>query len=120
MLFALDLHALAFDVEAQPVEDRHVLVRHPDQGKEAEQVSAPIWEDQLVAGDKKEERRYPVAEAVLTGKQIKEFADEDMPCLLAAARAKVARLAEDLLMSDRPADARDRERDQQQFNDLYA
>ena len=45
LLFAFDLNALAFDVEPQPVEDRHVLIRHPDKSKEAEQVSAPVRED---------------------------------------------------------------------------
>ncbi len=120
MLFPFDLDALAFNVEAQPVEDRHVLIGHPDQGKEPEQVSAPIREDQLVACDDEKKRRDPVAEAVLAGEQVEEFADEHMPSLLTAARAKFARLTEDFLMRDSPANARDRERNQQQLNDLDA
>ncbi len=120
VLFAFDLDALAFDIEPESVEDRHVLICHPDQGKEPEQVSAPIWENQFVARDDKEQRRDPVAEAVFAGEQIKKLADKYMPGLLAAARAKVARLAEDFLMRDGPANARDRERNQQQLNDLDA
>ena len=37
VLLTLDLYSLALDVEAQAVEYRDVLVRHPDQGKEPEQ-----------------------------------------------------------------------------------
>ena len=113
VLFAFDLDTLAFDVEPQPVEDRHVLIRHPDQGKEPEQVSAPIREDQFVAGDEKKERRDPMAEAVLAGKQIEEFADEKTPRLLAAARAELTRLAKDFFVCDRPANTRDGQCDQQ-------
>ena len=43
-----------------------------------------------------------------------------MPRLFAAARTKIARLAEDLFVSDGPANARDGQRDEQQFNDLDA
>lgn len=118
VLFAFDLNALAFDVEPQPVEDRHVLIGHPDERKEPEQISAPIWEDQLVAGDNKKDCRDPVTEAVFAGKQIKEFADEHMARFLTAARAEFTRLAEDFFVSDRPANARNRKRDQQQFDDL--
>jgi hypothetical protein len=120
VLFSFNLYALAFNVEPQPVEDRHVLIRHPDQGKESEQVSAPIREDQFVAGDQKKERRHPVAEAVLAGKQVEELADEHMPRLPAAACTKLSRLAEDLFVRDGPANARNGERDEQQFDDLYA
>lgn len=120
LLFAFDLDALAFDVEPQPVEDRHVLIRHPDQSKESEQVSAPIRENQFVARDDKEECRDPMAEAVFARKQIKELAHQHMPRLLATARAKFSRFAKNLFVSDRPANARDRQRDQQQFDDLDA
>src|SRR5581483_11090211 len=109
VFFAFNLNALAFDVEPQPVEDRHVLICHPDQGEQPEQVSAPIRENQLVAGDDKEECRDPMAEAVLAGKQIKEFPDKHMPSLLATARAEFARLTEDLFMCNGPANARDRQ-----------
>lgn len=112
VLFAFDLNALAFDVEPQPVEDRHVLIRHPDQSKESKQVSAPIRENQFVAGNDKEKRRDPMAEAVFAGKQIEELPNEHMPSLLAASRAKFARLAEDFLMRDGPANARDGQCDQ--------
>ena len=120
LLFAFDLNALAFDVEPQAVEDRHVLIRHPDQSEEPKHVSAPIWKNQFVAGDDEEERRHPVAEAVLAGEQIKELADEHMSRLLAAACTKFSWLAKDFLVSDGPADARNWQRDEQQFDDLDA
>jgi hypothetical protein len=61
-----------------------------------------------------------MAKTVFAGKQIKELADEHMARLLAAARAKFARFAEDFFMGNGPANARDRQRDEQQFDDLDA
>jgi hypothetical protein len=40
--------------------------------------------------------------------------------MTAAAHAEFARFAKDLFVSDGPTDARDRNRNQQQFNDLEA
>ena len=54
VLFALNLYALALDVEAQAVEDRDVLIRDPDQGKEAENRAAPILIHQPVVRDQQE------------------------------------------------------------------
>lgn len=61
-----------------------------------------------------------MAEAVFAGKQVKKLAHKHMPRLLAAACTEFAGLAEDLFVSDRPANAGDWQRDQQQFNDLDA
>ena len=61
-----------------------------------------------------------MAEAVFAGKQVEELPDDHMARLLAAARTKFARLAEDLFVCDGPANARDGQRDEQQLNDLDA
>jgi len=74
VLFALNLYALALDVEAQAVEDRDVLIRDPDKGKEAENRAAPILIHQPVVRDQQEDERYPMAEAEFAGKQVEELA----------------------------------------------
>ncbi len=61
-----------------------------------------------------------MAEAVFACKKVEELPDDHMARLLAAACTEFARLAEDLFMCDGPANARDRQRDKQQLDDLDA
>jgi len=74
VFFTLNLYTLALDVEAQAVEDRDVLIRDPDQGKEAENRAAPILICEPVVRDQQEDKGYPVAEAEFAGKQVEELA----------------------------------------------
>lgn len=120
VLFALDLHALPLDVQPQAVKDRHVLVRNPNQREQREKISSPIGINQLKPGDEEKAKSDPVAEAVFTGKQVKELPLHDMAALPAAARAEFARFAEDLLVGNGPTDARDGNRDEQQLDDLQS
>src|SRR5690242_1503769 len=91
----LDLDALAFDVEAQPAEEAHILVGHPDQREAADQVAAPIVVEQLVARDDEEKGRHIMAETVFAGEQVEKFSLDQSPTSLATFDTILARLAED-------------------------
>ena len=105
VLFAFDFDSLPFDVEPQPVENRHVLVRHPNEGKKSKQISAPIVKDELVASDDQKECSYPMTKTVFAGKEIKEFSRQQVRAIAAAARAEFARLTKNFFVSDGPTDA---------------
>jgi len=99
-------------------EDRHVEVRDRHQRESADQVSAPIFEEQAVARQDEEEDRHVVAEAVFAGEDVKKLSLHQSAAFLALALAEFARLPEDLFVRDRPGNARDRQGQQQQPNDL--
>ena len=61
-----------------------------------------------------------MAETVFACKQVEELALQQMGSLLAASHTEFARLAENLFVRDRPADAGDGNGDQQHLNDFYA
>jgi len=114
----VNLNSLPFNVESQPVEDGHVLIRDPNQSKETEQIASPVVIDQLEMRYREKERRYPVAEAVFTGKQVEELPLNQSRRLAAAAHTEFPGLAEDLFMRNRPTDARNGNGDEQQLDGL--
>ena len=72
-----DFNLLTFDVEAEAVIDAHVLICDPHQCEKREQISTPIFIEQLVASDYQEQDYYVVAETIFTGKEIEKFAFEN-------------------------------------------
>ena len=92
-LVGFDLNLFVLDIESQTVVDAHVLVGDPDQGKSADQVAAPVIEQQGEAGDDEKCRGHVVAEAVLAGEEIEQLAREQPAAGLASRDAPVPRLA---------------------------
>ena len=105
-------------VEAKPSIQAHVLVGDPDQGKAADQVSAPVVEEKFVARNKKKKNGHVVAEAVFAGKNREQFAAQQMRAGLALSFAVCPRLAQDVFMSDGPGDASNGQGQQEQPNNL--
>jgi hypothetical protein len=68
MFLAFDFDPLSFYVEAQAIEDGHVLICYPYQREQSQQVSSPVCVDELESGDQKEEERNPMAETIFTRK----------------------------------------------------
>src|SRR5579862_7863296 len=102
LLYVLDLNAVLADVETQAGIDAHVLVGDPDQGKSADQVAAPVIEQELVACDEEKQNGYVVTEAEFAGEEEIEFAAEIKLVVFTLAGAVLARLAEDLFVGHRP------------------
>ena len=65
-LLCVDLDLLVLDVQTKMVIGTHVLVGHPNQSEERDQVSSPIVVEQFEAGDDQEYRCDVMAEAVFT------------------------------------------------------
>lgn len=114
----LDLDVFFADVEPEMRIHAHVLIGHPDQSKAADQVSAPVRVEQLVAGDDEKKSRDVMAEAVLAGEDEKELSPEQTAVLFALTDAVLARLPEDLFVSDGPGDAGDGNGQQEQPDNL--
>src|SRR5437660_267410 len=92
LLLHLNRLPLAVQLDAQAGVKVHVDVGHPDQAEKAQDVSAPIIQQQLEAGEDQEERCHIKAEAELAGEQIEEFAQENVAAGEAATFTEVARL----------------------------
>lgn len=114
----LDLDAFFANIEPQMRVHAHVLVGHPDQSKAADQISAPVRVEQLVARDDEKESCHVMAEAIFTSENEEELPDPEAAVLLAFADAVIARLAEDLFMGNGPGDAGDGNGQQEQPDDL--
>ena len=74
--FFLDLFRLeAFDLQVNPDirENRHVLIRYPDQREEGEQVASPVGQQEFVSGEYEEECSDVVAEAIFAGEEVEEL-----------------------------------------------
>jgi len=95
------------DVKAQTAEQAHVHIGNPDQSKSADQISTPILIEQLIAGDYQKEDSYVVTEAVFAREEIEELTLDYAAARFAAVHAPVARLTEDLFMSNRPGNTCD-------------
>jgi hypothetical protein len=87
LFFSLDRDPLMLDIQPQSVMDTHVNVRHPDQGKESQQVATPIVIEQLETGDDQENHRH-------AGKQKENLTRINASRLLAPAMAIFPWLAE--------------------------
>ena len=96
------------NVEAQSVVNAHVLVGHPDEGEEGNEVSSPIRVQQFVPGDEQHSRRDIVAKTILTSEQVEEFAADERLRLYAFSLAVLARLPKHFFVRHGPGDARDR------------
>ena len=57
---------LMFDIQRQMVIDAHVLVRHPHQREQRNQVTAPVLVQQFEASKNQKRCRDVMAETVLT------------------------------------------------------
>jgi hypothetical protein len=115
-----DFHLFMFNVETQAIVDTHVLVRYPDKGEKGNDISTPIHVKQFEAHDQKRSSGHVMAEAILAGKQIKEFAAEHRSGLGAFFQAILARLTKDLFVGHGPGDACNRNSQNQQPCDLVA
>jgi len=118
LFLGLDLDPFVFDLEAQAAENAHVDVCNPNQREEADEISTPAIEQQLVPRHDHEENRDPVAEAVFTGEQVKEFPDKQAVTGGALVGTPFARLAEDLFVRHGPGDARDGNCEDEKRDDL--
>jgi len=98
--------------------EAHILVGNPDQGKAANQVPAPVIEQELVAREPQKKDGHIMTEAVFTGKKKKELAPEKSPVCLALVNTIVAWLFEDLFMGHRPRDGSNGQRQQKQPENL--
>src|SRR5690242_2936380 len=107
LLLLADLYPFLLQIQPQVPVEAHVLVGDPDQGKAADDVPSPILVEQLVARDADKERGYVVAEAILASEQKEKFAAQIAAGFLALPLTILTRLAENLLVGDRPGNAGD-------------
>jgi hypothetical protein len=114
----MNLYLLVLDVQPQAVVDTHVLVCDPDHGKECDHVSTPAGIQKLEASNDKEHRGDVVTEAIFTSKEVEEFAPRDVFPILCLPLTIVARLAKYFFVCNRPGDAGDRYRQNDQPHNL--
>ena len=119
-LFRMDLNLLMFDIQTEMVINAHVLIGHPDDGKQGDQISSPIVEEELEAGENQERRRDIMTETIFTGEQIEKLSARKRRCLRRLLMAIVARFAENFFMGDRPRDTGDGDRQEDQPHELEA
>lgn len=94
-----------FDVEAQPVINAHVLVCHPDQSEERNDITPPVEEEHLEPREHKHQRRHVVAETVLAGEKVEKLAPQKTLRASALTLTIFSRFSKDFLVSDSPRDA---------------
>ena len=111
-------YVFVLDVEAQAIEEAHVDVGNPDEGEPGDEIAAPALVEHLEARDEEEEGSDVVAEAVLAGEEVEEFARDKAAAVLALVFAPVARLAEDLFVGYSPGDACDRKGEDEKIGEL--
>ena len=107
VLFGGNFKVLVLDVETEAVVNAHVLVGHPDQGEEGDEISTPSGVEHLETGDDQEQGRNVVAETVFAGEQIKKLAPGKSACLARLALTIFSRLTKDFFVSDGPGNAGD-------------
>ena len=117
-LFLRNAYVLVLDVETEAIEEAHVDVGDPDQGELGEHVAAPSCVQQLKVREDEEECSDVMAEAVLAGEEVEEFADVKGSLLLTLFLAELARLAEDLLVGHGPRGASDGQGEKQKKHKL--
>lgn len=106
------------DVKPQVVVDADVLVCHPDEREERDEISPPAGIKKFELGNDQEERRDVMAEAIFAREKVEEFPARQAIGLFGLLLAVIARLAKNILVGDRPGDARDRYRQNQQPSEL--
>jgi hypothetical protein len=117
-LFCLDLNTLVPDIEANSVVNTHVLIGHPYQGKQGDQIAAPIAVEQLIASDEQKRQSDVMTETVLAGEQIKKLSPKKAARLFALVLAVFARFSKNLFVGYRPRYARDWDCEHNQPHDL--
>src|SRR5215470_16226522 len=115
-----NLLAILTNLQAKLAEGAHIDVGHEDEREERDDVSAPVIQPQVIAREDEESERDVMAEAVLAREQIEKLPLDDRFTGLAARDTVLARFAEDLLVRDRPRDAGDRNREDEEHCDLHA
>lgn len=109
---------LVLDLKPQAIEDAHVDIRNPYQGKLGNYITAPSQAQHFKLCQEQKQRRHIVAEAILACKQIEEFTEVERRTVFAFVFAEVPRLSKDLLMSDSPGYTRSRKAEKQQKSEL--
>ncbi len=92
------------NVETQTRINTDVLIRDPHEREETEEISAPIRKQKFVTCDDKESECHVVAEAILAGKYVEQFAAREVAGR-ALPFAIVPRFAKYFLVRSRPGDA---------------
>jgi len=118
LLNLFDLDPLPPYIKTKPSVEAHVLVGDPDQGKAANQVSAPVIEKKFIARDEEKEDGYVVAEAVFASKYKEQLPAEQMRARLALSFAEFPRFTKDFFMRQRPRNAGNGKGQQSQPDDL--
>ena len=111
-------YVFVLDVEAQAIEEAHVDVGNPDESEPGDEIAAPALVEHLEASDEEEEGSDVVAEAVLAGEEVEEFARDKAAAVLALVFAPVAGLAKNLFVGDGPGNTRYGECEDEEIGEL--
>ena len=114
----LTFDPFGLDFEPQAIVDAHILICYPDQREQRNQVSAPVGEQQFESSDEQEQGGNVMAEAVLAGEEIEEFSLVPAKAVVTATFAVLAWFAKDFFVRHGPGNARDRNCQHKQFDDL--
>lgn len=106
------------DVQVNVGESCHVNVRYPHQREERYQVSAPVGIKKSKVSDQQEYRGNVVAETIFAGKEVKKLPSPDSRRPLALILAVITWFSEYFLVSDGPCDAGNRDRQNQEPQQL--
>lgn len=109
---------LVLEVQAQPVVDADIEVADPDQGKQRDQIAAPVRKQQLEARDGEKDRGHVVAKAIFAGEQVEELPLQNRAAGLAFGSAVLLHLAKDGFMRDGPRNRGNRQREHEEYEDL--
>ena len=100
------------DIEAQAVVDAHVLIGYPDQSEQGDQIAAPAAIEHLESREDQKSGRHIVAETVLAGKEIEEFAARGCSRSARLVLTILPRFPKHFFVRDGPGNTRDRNREQ--------
>ena len=100
-----------FDVDAKQAVEAHPLVCDPGQKEKRENVTTPVFKQNLKAGNDNYEQRYPMAKAIFAGKNVEELALQDIAAAFALRLTDIPPFAKDLFLCDGPRDGRDDDRE---------
>ena len=114
----LDFDTVFADIETQVGVNAHVLIGNPDEREKGDEITAPVVEEKLVAGEDEEKRRHVMAEAEFACEKEKKLAASGVGMALTLPDAIFARLTEDLFMRHRPGNAGNRERERKKPHEL--
>src|SRR5688572_3189025 len=116
--FQPDFQPLAPDPEPQPSVKADQMVRDPDERQPGDEVAAPVVIEQTEARQEQHAGRHVMAEAVLTGEEIKELSGWKLRSRFAPVNTVVLKLAKQLFVSHRPGDCCHRQSKHEQFQQI--